>query len=139
MWFHEAVVRLLPTNEITLSPAELSREQQQQQKTLLLILLLSRCTFQLCATLDVYVLTDQRVSVMFVCREEQRQRCAKCTKLRCIKRHFLCLRPPETEWPTILPVCRRPECFEACGKQVLICYLGEKLGLNEGFTSYNQS
>lgn len=31
------------------------------------------------------------------------------------------------------------ESFEACGKQVLICYLCEKLRLNEGFTSYNQS
>lgn len=30
------------------------------------------------------------------------------------------------------------QCFEACGKQVLICYLCEKLELNEGFTSYDQ-
>lgn len=30
------------------------------------------------------------------------------------------------------------ESFEACGKQVLICYLCEKLQPNEGFTSYDQ-
>ncbi len=30
------------------------------------------------------------------------------------------------------------QCFEACGKQVLICYLCEKLRLNEGFTSHDQ-
>lgn len=82
-------------------------------------------------------------------KDKERQRTTE-TEQDCIKRHQTALSsfkfgPSETECPAFLPalpVCRRPlcatECFEAAGKQVLICYLCEKLRLNEGFTSYDQ-
>lgn len=83
------------------------------------------------------------------CHKEKERQWTRETELHWIKRQqtaisslqIQSLRNRLPRNPTSISCLQKTsvtECFEACGKQVLICYLCENLKLNEGFTSYDQ-